>query len=372
MATASTPPSESSRGEGIAASGSKTASGTGIAFRPLQVTWEMTGACEWRISPTRLGRLPHNKREVSTAEAYHLIQEVAALRVPLFVLTGGDPLLRPDVFPIVEFASRRSVRTSMTLVPTSLLDSEAITELKSCGLMRAAFWLNGSTASLHDASTGVSGTHRRTLEMIGACHEVGLPVQINTMVSRRNQQDVEPLAELLSRLDIILWNVFFLVPPDRDHAQEMLNAAEHEDAFSKLYAASRRVQYQIKTSEGPHYQRYLLQQRVKESKGRLRESDVMTRAQKGMNDSRAVVFVNREGYVYPSRYLPVAAGNICERSLAEIFYESELLQAFRDTSRLQGKCGKCPVRNLCGGSRARAYALSGDLFAEDPGCAYET
>jgi len=331
----------------------------------------MTGACEWRISPTRLGRLPQNKRELSTAEAFHLIQQVAVLHVPLFVLTGGDPLLRPDVFPIVEFASRHSVRTSMTLAPTSLLDAGVIAELKARGLMRAAFWLNGSTAALHDASIRVPGTHRRTLEMIGACHEAGLAVQVNTMISRRNHQDLEPLAEMLARLDIMLWNVFFLVPPDGNSTQELLNAVEHEEAFGKVYAASRRVSFQVKTSEGQHYQRYLLQQRVKESRGRLREPDVMTRAQKGVNESRSVIFINREGYVYPSRYLPLPAGNVCESPLEEIFHESELLNSLRDTSLLKGKCGQCPVRNLCGGSRARAYALTGDLFAEDPCCAYQ-
>ena len=372
MGTASTSPliSESPEPGAVLASG-KPSAGLGAATRPLQVTWEMTGACEWRISPSRLSRLQRDKRELSTAEAFNMIQDVAEMHVPLLVLTGGDPLLRPDVFPIVEFASQRSVRVSMTVVPTPLLTEAAIADLKAAGLMRIAFWLHGSTGSLHDACSGSAGSHKRTLEMIGACHEVQLPVQVCTMVSRRNFHELDPLIELLTRLDVVLWNVFFLVPPDRDHSEDLLSAAEHEEVFAKLYAASKRVQFQIKTSEGQHYQRFLLEQRVRESHGRARKSEVMMRANRGVNDSRGLVFINRVGEVYPSRYLPVSAGNMMQESLSEVFRNSDLFASLRDTSRLKGKCGHCPVRTVCGGSRARAYALTGDLFAEEPCCAYE-
>jgi len=371
MATVST----SARARAVAGrtqgSGSVRPGGNGFHLRPLQVTWEMTQACEWKISPTRLARMPRDKQEFSTAEAFHLIQEVAAMGVPLLAFTGGDPLLRPDVLPIVEFASQRSVRASMTLVPTSLLDAGVIGELKSCGLMRAAFWLHGSTASLHDGYTGVRGSYRRSLEMIGACHEVRLPVQVNTIVRRENFQDLDPLVELLTRLDVVLWNVFFLVPADRSQADQLLSGAQHEEVFARLYAASRRVQFQIKTSEGQHYQRYLLQQRIRESHGRLSEADAMTRAPRSVNDSRGLIFVNRLGQVYPSRFLPLAAGNVTTESLSTVFRESELFVALRDSSRLKGKCGRCAVRSVCGGSRARAYAMTGDLFAEEPCCAYQ-
>src|SRR5579863_738942 len=151
--------------------------------RPLQVTWEMTQACDWRSAPARAAaRVPRDRQQFSTAEAFHLVDQVAAMRVPLLTLTGGDPLLRPDLFPIIEFAAQRSVRTSLTLLPTPLLTAEAIAEMKACGLMRVAFWLHGSTPSLNDAYWGLSGSHRRILNVIGACHEVQLPVQINTIL----------------------------------------------------------------------------------------------------------------------------------------------------------------------------------------------
>ncbi len=330
----------------------------------------MTQACDWKASRTRAAK-SRDKQEFSTAEAFHLIEQVAAMHVPLLVLTGGDPLLRPDLYPVVEFAARHSVRTSLTLQPTPLLDAEVFSELKARGLMRVAFWMHGSTASTDDAAWGMPGCNRRTLDAISACHEVNLPVQINTTMTRRNFHDVDPMIELLTRLDVALWNVFFFVPPSRGEAGEMLSAEDHEEVFARLYSASQRVHFQIKTSEGQHYQRYLLQQRVRESRGRMTEADVITCAPKGVNDGKGFVFVNHRGEVYPSRFLPLSAGNITAQPLSDVYCESPLFVSLRDSSKLKGKCGRCPVRNVCGGSRARAYAMTGDLFAEDPCCAYE-
>lgn len=331
----------------------------------------MTHACGWKPAPARAARTVREREQVSTAEAFHLIEEVAGMQVPLLALTGGDPLLRPDLFPIIEFASGRSVRTSLTLLPTPTLNTEVFTELKACGLLRVGFWLHGSTPGLNDSHWGIGGLHRRTVEMIGACHEVQLPVQVNTIVARRNLHDLEPMIELLTRLDVDWWNVFFFIPAGPEHAAEMLSAEEHEQVFAKLYAASRRVQFHIKTTEGQHYQRYVLEQRARESRSRLTEADAATYAPKGINDTKGFVFINHRGEVYPSRFLPLSAGNVTTQSLSEVYCQSDLFLSLRDTSRLKGKCGRCPVRNICGGSRARAYAMTGDLFAPDPGCAFE-
>ena len=359
MATLSTAPSQTSI---------RNMPGAASQLRPLQVTWETTRACDWKATPTRVARLRRDKEEFSTAEAFHLVQQVADLGVPVLAMTGGDPLLRQDIFPIVEFAAKRSVRTSLTLVPTPLLTAETIADLKDCGLMRASFWLHGSTALLHDGYTGIRGSHQRTIEIIGSCHEVGLPVQIHTMLAQRNFHDVDPMIELLTRLDVHLWNVFFLVPRS-DQIGELLDAEQHEQVFAKLYAGSKRVQFQIKTSEGQHYQRYVMQQKMRESRGRTSQSDLLPRPPKGLNDSRGFVFVNYRGEVFPSRYLPVSAGNLTAQSLTELFRESPLFVSLRDASKLKGKCRACAVRQVCGGSRARAYAVNGDLFAEEPCCA---
>lgn len=347
-------------------------SSPGFQPRPLQVTWEMTNLRDWKGAPARTtARIAREQKPFSTAEAFHLVEQVASMHVPLLTLTGGDPLLRADLFPVIEFAAGRSVRTSLTLLPTPTLNAQVIAELKTSGLMRVGFWLHGSTPALNDAYWSVSGLQRRTLEMIGSCHEVQLPVQINTIIGRRNFHDVEPMIELLTRLDVALWNVIFFVPKHREETGEMLSAEEHEEVFAKLYAASQRVHFQIKTTEGQHYQRYLLQQRARESRGRMTETDVITCAPKGVNDGKGFVFIDPEGEVYPSRYLPVSAGNVTTQPLAELYCNSPLFVSLRDSSRLKGKCGRCSMRNVCGGSRARAYAMTGDLFASEPCCAYE-
>ena len=300
-----------------------------------------------------------------------MIEEVAAMRVPLLVLSGGDPFLRPDLYPLVEFAARRSVRTSLTVLPTPTLQRSVIPELKERGLMRIAFWIYGSTINLDDAFWGLPGCHQRTLEAIGACHEAGLPVQVNTIVARRNFHEIEPMIELLTRLDVALWNVIFFVPADCSRANEMLSAAEHEQVFAKLFLASNVVHFQIKTTEAQHYQRYLLQQRARESHGRMTEADAIACAPKSVNDGKSFVFISSTGEVYPGRYLPISAGNVTRQPLSEIYCKSSLFASLRDASKLKGKCGRCPARNVCGGSRARAYAMTGDLFAQEPCCAYE-
>ncbi len=343
--------------------------------RPLQVTWEVTQACEWKLPSARASARParsaRGQNQFSTAEAFHLVEEIAAMRVPLLAMTGGDPLLRPDLFPVIEFAAARSVRTSLTLRSTPLLDANAIADLKQSGLIRVAFWLHGSTAALDDASWGVAGCHRRTLDVIGTCHELELPVQINTILERRNFHDLDPMIELLTRLDVDLWNVFFFVPSGLEQASELLTAEEHELVFAKLYTASQVVHFQIKTTEGQHYQRYLLQQRARESRGRMTEADAVTLSPRRVNEGKGFVFINHRGEVYPSRFLPLSAGNVTAQSLAAVYSDSPLFVSLRDSAKLKGKCGRCKFRTVCGGSRARAFAVTGDVFAADPGCAYQ-
>lgn len=344
----------------------------GFRLRPLQVTWEMTRVCRWKAAFTRSKKdATREVNHLSTAEAFHLIQDVSAMHVPLLALTGGDPLTRPDLFPIIEFAASRSVRTSLTLQPTPNLEASIIAELKACGLMRAGFWLHGSTPALNDSYWEISGLYRRTLDIIGACHEVQLPVQVNTIMSRRNLRDLDSMIELLTQLDVALWNVVFFVPADRDETAVTLSADQHEEVFAKLYAASKHVHFQVKTTEGQHYQRYLLRQRVKESRGRLTDAEVIPYLPKGVNDGKGLAFINHRGEVSPSRYLPLSGGDVTRQSLSEVYRDSSLFVSLRDSSRLKGKCGRCPVRTVCGGSRARAYAMTGDLFASDPCCAFE-
>jgi radical SAM protein len=338
--------------------------------RPMLVIWEMTQACDLKCKHCRANsRVQRHPLELSTAEAFHLIDQIAAMHVPLFVLTGGDPLKRPDIMPIVQYACRRGVKTSLTPSTTPLLTRNAIFELKKSGLMRLALSLDGPTAELHDGFRGVAGSYKRTLDAVGWCHEAGLPVQINTTVSHHNVAELDNMIELLTSLKVVLWSVFFLVPTGRAQLSDLLNAEEHEQVFAKLYATSKRVKFHIKTTEGQHYRRYVLQQKALAPDAKS-EEELIAQAPNGVNDGKGFVFVSHTGEVYPSGFLPLPAGNILWEPLADIYQNSPLFRSLRDPAQLKGKCGRCEFNEVCGGSRARAYAITHDPLAEEPCCVY--
>src|SRR5262249_25627361 len=220
-----------------------------------------------------------------------------------------------------------------------------------------------------DGFRRVTGSYNRTLEAVGWCNETGLPVQINTTVSRYNVADLDDMIELLSSLRLVLWSVFFLVPTGRAQLAQMLGSDEHEQVFANLYAASKRVKFHIKTTEGQHYRRYVLQQKAREPKART-EEDLIGRAPRGVNDGKGFVFVSHTGEVYTSGFLPVSAGKVPSEALPSIYLNSPLFLSLRDSSQLKCKCGRCNFKDVCGGSRARAYAVTGDPLAEEPCCAY--
>jgi radical SAM protein with 4Fe4S-binding SPASM domain len=339
---------------------------TGLDFneRPFIVIWEATQACDLACVHCRASAQPlRSKFELSTTEAQGLIDQIAEMRVPVFVITGGDPLKRPDIYQLVEYATSRGVRTSLTPSATPLLTEEAIAELQRRGLARRAVSLDGSTAEIHDAFRRVPSSYDCTLKAIGWARECGLPVQINTTVTRRNLADFEQLAGLLKTLEIVLWSVFFLVPTGRGQLRDLISAEEFEEVFAKLYDLVPRVPFDM-TTEAQHFRRYRLQRRTEKSRRRRPVQE---------QDPGAIpfVFISQLGEVFPSGFLPIAVGNVRRVPLQEIYQHAPLFVSMRDTSRLRGKCGVCEFRNVCGGSRARAFALTGDPFAEEPCCVYE-
>jgi len=353
--------------------------------RPFLVIWETTQACDLACVHCRACAQPsRNPFELTTEQARKVIDEVAEMRAPLFVMTGGDPLKRPDIYELVAYAAERGIRPSLTPSATPLLTREAVTRLKENGLARLAISLDGPTAAIHDAFRRVPGSFQWTLDAVQYAHEVGLPVQINTTITRHNLAQMDAMIALLETLGIVLWSVFFLVPTGRGSEIDLITADEFEQVFEKLYQTSRRVKFDIKSTEAQHYRRYLLQRRtelrshgVTDPKqlpsilGTAHTGDGIGRAPKGINDGKGFVFVSHQGEVFPSGFLPVSAGNVKHQSLAELYRHSPLFTALRDAENLRGKCGVCEYRQICGGSRARAFALTGDLFAEEPCCSYQ-
>lgn len=352
--------------------------------RPFIVIWETTQACDLSCVHCRACAQPlRNPFELSTEQAKKMIDEIAEMEAPLFVFTGGDPLKRPDIYELVEYAAKKGIRPSLTPSATPLLTREAIERLKEAGLARLAISLDGPTAEIHDAFRRVPGSFDWTLNAVRWARELGLPVQINTTITRHNLKNLDATIALLETLDIVLWSVFFLVPTGRGSDIDLISAEEFEQVFERLHETQKRVLFDIKSTEAQHYRRFLLQKRTEARRAGadpgtklphfigVSTPDGIGRAPKGINDGKGFVFISHQGEVFPSGFLPVSAGNVKTQSLADLYRNSPLFRALRDTQNLKGKCGRCEFREICGGSRARSYAVTGDLFAEEPCCVYQ-
>jgi len=346
--------------------------------RPFIAIWEVTQACDLACVHCRASAQPdRHPMELSTDEGKRLIDQIAALQVPVFVLTGGDPIKRPDLFELIGHARSSGVRVSLTPSATPLLTREIVVRLKEAGLARLAVSMDGASAETHDVFRGLQGSYARTLDAVRWANEIGLPVQINTTFSRRNIGEIDSIVSLMEKLKITLWSVFFLVPTGRGKLDDLLNADEFEQVFAKIYSLSKTAGFDLKTTEAQHYRRFLLQQKVAECKAGAatltsqdKATDSIGRAPRGLNDGKGFVFISHTGEVFPSGFLPISAGNIRQQGLSSLYRESALFQSLRDTSNLEGKCGQCEFKEICGGSRARAYALTGNPNAEEPCCSY--
>jgi radical SAM protein with 4Fe4S-binding SPASM domain len=271
----------------------------------------------------------------------------------------------------------------MTPSGTPLMTEAVLRQLHAAGLSRLAVSLDGSTAGIHDAFRGVDGSYAWTLAMLRAAREIGLTTQVNTTVSRFNLQDFDSLAVLMTELGISLWSVFFLVPTGRAQARDLASAEEFEEVFQKMYDLSRAAPFDIKSTAAPQYRRVILQRQVAERRAGERTgapepltagigfslADGVGRA-RGVNDGDGFLFISHTGALYPSGFLPLAAGNVRRDDLVEIYRDSPLFRQLRDRSLLKGKCGVCEYRDICGGSRARAYALTGDYLEAEPYCTH--
>jgi AdoMet-dependent heme synthase len=388
---------------------------------PFLAIWETTQSCDLACKHCRAAAQPiAHPDQLTTAEAKGLIDQIAAMHVPIFVFTGGDPLKRNDVYELIRYAADKGVHVALTPSATPLLTRDAIFKMKEAGLVRLGISLDGSTPELHDSFRGFSGAYARTIQAVEWANEAGIPIQVHTTISRHNAHDLDNLCALFERLAIVMWNVFFLVPVGRGQQADLLTGEEFEQVFGKIYELSHRVSFQIKSTEAMHYRRYLLQHNLEERKmahghgnhGAAKEASAekqctcATPCAKGsrpmniqssaepaayepgaptaaprernhawatrrVNDGKGFVFISHTGNVYPSGFLPIHAGNIRETPLGEIYRNAPIFKALRDTSRLEGKCGVCEYKEICGGSRARSYALTGDPLAAEPCCIYQ-
>ena len=341
---------------------------------PVVAIWETTQACDVpsmdygnRIQPEA------DPLELNTLEALQLIDEMAELCPPIFILTGADPLKRADIYELVQHSSERGLHPFLALPATQLLTPDAIAELKHAGLSRLILNLDSASPELHDLVCGIHGSFARTMEAIQWADHWKLPYQITTHFCERNLHDLENLAALLETFRIKQWNVAFPVPTTLDGLEETPSAGEFESAFARIYTLAQKVAFKIKTSEAPHYRRYVLQQQARERGGAEPNGHPFQEGIPGImpfNENHGTLFISHTGDVYPCAGLHVPAGNVRVASVAEIYRSSQVFTLLRDPANLTGKCGLCAFKGVCGGSRARAYAMHGDMFTEDPSCIY--
>ncbi len=355
---------------------------TDFNLSPFIVIWEVTQACDLACIHCRAEAKPWcDPTELTTQEGYQLIDEIKRFGSPLLVLTGGDPVKRKDIYDLIRYGVRKELRTTVSPSVTPLLTKDAIRKFKESGASRVAISLDGSSPEIHDTFRGVKGIFKWTMRAIQDCVAEKIPLQINTTVTRHNIEDLTNIALLIKDFNsVALWSVFFLVPTGRGKREDEISPEEYEAAFNTMYELSKTMPYDIKSTEAPHYRRLFIQKMLSESRNakqpattdriNVKMPDAIGRASRGVNDGNGFVFISHTGEIFPSGFLPVSAGNIRQENLVDIYRNSTLFRELRDYTKLKGKCGFCEFRQVCGGSRARAFALTGDYMESEPYCVY--
>jgi radical SAM protein len=336
------------------------------------VFYEMTQACDLVCQHCRAcAQRQPAPDELSTDNARQLIEQLTEFpEPPLLVLTGGDPLKRTDIFELIRYAVSLGLQVSITPSATPLVTESAIQRLQTAGISRMAISIDGVDAVTHDAVRGVPGSFQRSLQILDDARRLGVETQINTVLTPSNLDQIPAMADRFASYNIALWSVFFLVPVGRGDQLVRLQAEQCELAFDRLWQESLRQPYMIKTTEAPHYRRYVIQHQLER---RRQGGDGVPRpfVPGGVNDGKGVMFVSHAGIIHPSGFLPVVCGLFPQQHLMDVYQNSPIFRALRDSSQLEGKCGRCEFRNICGGSRARAYAVTGNMFSQEPDCCYE-
>jgi radical SAM protein len=356
-----------------------------FAQRPMLVFWETTRACllacrHCRASATT--RAPSG--ELTTAAGYRLIDQVAGFGrpYPILVLTGRDCLLRPDLFDLTGYAVSSGVPVCLSPSVTPLLDAQMISRIAASGVKAVSVSLDGACAATHDGVRGIPGHFTATIAAISGLAAAGVRVQVNTTAMTCNCDELADIAALVLATGAHMWEVFFLVEVGRGRSTGALSPAGHEDVCNFLFDASR-YGFVVRTVEAPFFRRTVLERRAGSPPpasalytrlaGRLREllgppDHVPSAHTAATRDGKGIIFVSSTGDAYPAGFLPVSLGNVKDRPLRDIYAHSPLLRDIR-AARFTGRCGRCEYADLCGGSRARAYAATGDPLGEDPACA---
>ena len=334
-----------------------------FAERPFILFWEVTRACALACRHCRAIAQPQaHPDELTHEEAMALVDKIAELAPPMLVLTGGDPMMRRDIFDIITRATERGLRVALSPAATNRLVNADFAALRAAGVVSMSLSLDGATQESHDRFRGVPHTFERTLQAARAAMEAGIQLQVNTTLAKSTLGEMDSFIELMKNLKPDVWSVFVLVPTGRATQEDLPSAEELEQTWQRLESLRSELPFAIKTTEGHHYRRVLMQ--AAKQGGQPPRHLIPTR------DGKGVLFISHTGEVQPSGFLPLTAGNVRTDDLATLYRTHPIFVQLRDDNALGGKCGKCEYRKLCGGSRARAFGTCGDMMAAEPLCNY--
>lgn len=342
-------------------------------FIPRLIFWETTAACNLKCIHCRASAIDfRSPDDLTTEESFALLDSIASFAKPVIVLSGGEPLVRDDIYDIA--AHGTSVGLKMVLATNGTrVTPEVAKRMKEVGIQRISVSIDGSTAESHDKFRRQAGAFDAALVGIENAKAVGIPFQINTSITRHNLDEIPDILDMAVRIGAVAVHIFLLVPTGcgKEIAdEEMITPQQYEDVLNWFYDKSKEVPISLKATCAPHYFRIMRHRAAKEGIKITPETHGFEAMTKGCLAGTGVCFVSQKGDVYPCGYLPLKAGNVRETPFPEIWNDSELFRVLRDESLLEGKCGPCEYKNICGGCRARAYAETGNYLTEEPYCAY--
>ena len=344
--------------------------------RPFTIAWELTRSCALACVHCRASAQPkRHPGELDTAEARRLLDEIADLHPAVLVLTGGHPMMRPDLFEIVEYAVGLGLRVSVSPTATALTTRDRLQRLRDLGVAMVHVSLDGATAATHDAFRGFAGTYDRSLRILADLRALGVPAQVGTTITRRNAAELPALSDVMATAGVQMWNLFFVVPTGRAKVTDVIDVETAERTWEWMCDLEAAAPFNIRTTAAPQYRRTMLRRRrtsgrpVRMAGAGYQIQNAAQGAQtRGVNDGKGFLFIDHLGNLCPSGFLQLPAGSVREQRVADVYQQAPLFRSLRDPSLLTGRCGACRYTELCSGSRARAYGTTGSYLADDPLC----
>ncbi len=336
---------------------------------PLLLIWEVTRSCELACRHCRASaENRRDPRELTTEQGFRLIDDVVKMGTPLIIFTGGDPLQRDDLEDLIHYAKSAGLRVGTIPATTPRLTRERLESIKAAGVDQVAFSIDGATEAEHDDFRRVPGSFKLAMQGAAWARELGIPLQANTVFGSWNYHRFQAIAELVASLGVVFWEVFLLVPTGRGSELTGCTPEQVESLFAQIHDFSKKADYIIKITEGQHYRRFVAEHRPPPAQ-RTGKPDFFS--VKAVHAGNGFCFVDHTGNINPSGFLPINCGNVREVSVIDVYRNHPVFKQLKDPSLIEGKCATCPYLGMCGGgSRARSFAATGKLFAEEPACAY--